>query len=216
MARESLIALMQFRPFGRGAKVPFGAVSSAWAPNGLGTRAGKPCRNKSTRSQRGVTLIETMLAAAILIIVVVGLLPVLVMGFQTTEQQGNIATRTSEYAQDKMESLLNLNFTDGTTDTTVFPPVLGCCGLGGAMAASSTVGAIPPTAAVPQYVDYFDANDNLLATAVGAYYTRQWSISTDATNTLKTITVVVTSLKGAAVKGLPPSTTLVCIKSSGL
>src|SRR6266849_813153 len=98
-------------------------------------------------SQRGVSIIETTIAAAVLITVVVGVLPVFIMASQTTEQQGDITTRTTEYAQDKMESLFNLAFDDGATDTTIFPAATaGGTGLGGTMAASSTVGAIPPTA----------------------------------------------------------------------
>jgi type II secretory pathway pseudopilin PulG len=184
------------------------------------------------RSESGVTLIETMVAVAILLIVVVGIVPVFTLGFQFTEQQGDTATRTTEYAQDKMEQLLTLSninvnsdgFNDGTTDTTVFPAnPTGCtgtgtniCGLGGTMAANSTVGAIPPAAPVAKFVDYLDRNGNLLTSSTGADYTRQWKITTDATATLKTITIVVTSLRTAGVQGAAPSTTLVCIKSSNL
>ena len=39
------------------------------------------------RSQRGVTLVETMVASAILIIVVAGLLPVFAVGIRTTNQR---------------------------------------------------------------------------------------------------------------------------------
>jgi Tfp pilus assembly protein PilW len=175
------------------------------------------CRKSRGRSERGVTLIETMMAALILIIVVVGLLPIFVLGFQMNEQQGDIATRTTEYAQDKIESLVNLQFADGATDTTQYPPVAsGGTGLGGAMAASTTVGSIPPTAAVTGYVDYLDVNGNLLTSSTNAYYRRQWSIATDSTGNLKTITVDATSLQAAGIKGLAPSSELVYIKANGL
>ena len=183
----------------------------------LTLRWGKRSRNNA-RLERGVTMIETMIAVAILLIVVVGVLPVFTVGFQVTEQQGDISTRTSEYAQDKMESLIKLNFTDGATDTTVYPPAaVGGTGLGGAMGASATVGAVPPAAAVAKYVDYYAYDGTYQnGTAAGAYYTRQWSITTDATGTLKTITVAVTSVQKSGVLGLAPSTTLVCIKSNNL
>jgi type II secretory pathway pseudopilin PulG len=182
-----------------------------------GIGPGKRRRRNNALAERGVTLIETLVATAILMIVVTGVLPVFTLGFQTTEQAGDLATRTTEYAQDKLESLIKLDFNDAATDTTVFPPnAAGGSGLGGAMAANTTVGAVPPTAAVSQYVDYLDFNGNLLASSTGAYYTRQWMISTGSSTTLKTITVVVTSLHAAGIKGLSPSTTLVCIKSSGL
>jgi len=198
-------------------------------------KSAKGGRKNRPRSERGSTLIETMLAVAILLIVIVGLLPIFVVGIQTTNQQADLATRTTEYAQDKMEQLLTLNainltsdgFNDGTTDTTVFPSVTdgstGCtgsgantCGLGGTMAASSTVGSVPPAAAVKYFADYLDVNGNLLTSSTGAYYTRQWKVTTDSTATLKTITIVATAVQGAGVKGLAPSSTLVSVKSSGL
>jgi hypothetical protein len=203
--------------------------------NLLGNKPRKYCRKNTARLQRGVTLVETMLASAILIIVVAGLLPVFAIGIRTTNQQGDVATRTTEYAEDKMEQLLTLNvinltsdgYNDGTTDTTVFPSVTdgstGCtgtganiCGLGGSMAASSSIGSIPPAAPVKWFVDYVDANGNLLPNSTGAYYTRQWKVTTNAANTSKSITITTTSLLAAASNGLAPATTLVCIKSSGL
>jgi hypothetical protein len=180
-------------------------------------RPRKRSRNNDALSERGVSLIETIMAGAILMTVVIGVLPAFILATQTTEQQGDIATRTTEYAQDKMESLIKLDFNDAATDTTVFPPnAAGGSGLGGTMIANSSVGAVPPAAAVASYVDYLDSNGNLLTSSTGAYYTRQWSISTDSTATLKTITVVVNSVQAAGVKGLAPSAALVCIKSSGL
>jgi len=179
-----------------------------------------------------VSLIETMMAAVVLIIMTLGLLPAFVAGIQATNQQGDVGTRTTEFAQDKMEQLLNLSsinissdgFNDGTTDTTVYPAnPSGCtgtgsniCGLGGTMAASTTMGSIPPAAAVSKFVDYLDMNGNLLTSSTGAYYTRQWSVTTDSTGTLKTITVVASSLQAAGVSGAAPKATLVSVKSSGL
>jgi hypothetical protein len=187
-----------------------------------GIRPGKGCRKDAARSQRGVTLVETLVAGIVLMIVVVGLLPVFVFGLQTTNTQGNVATRTTEYAQDKMEQLLALTFSDGTTDTTVYPAAAnGCagstCGLGGgAMAASTSIGSIPPAAVVTYFVDYLDVNGTLLTSSTGAYYTRQWKISIDATQNLKTITVVVTSVDSPGINGLAPSATLVSVKANGL
>ena len=189
------------------------------------------------RLERGSTLIETLVAAAILIIVVAGLLPVFMLATQTTYAQGDVATRVTEYAQDKMEQLLSLNkdniisdgFNDGTTDTTVFPAAVNAldgttsctgtspniCGLGGVMAASSTVGSIPPAAPVTYFADYLDSNGNLLTSSTGAYYTRQWQVSTDSTGNLKQITVVASSIS-AGLKGGAVSMKLVAIKAANL
>jgi Tfp pilus assembly protein PilW len=190
--------------------------------NMFGIKPRTRCRKDTARSERGVTLVETLVAGAILMIVVVGLLPVFVFGLQITNTQGDVATRTTEYAQDKMEQLITLSsFTDGTTDTTRYPAVAnGCagftCGLGGSMTASSSIGSIPPAAAVTYFVDYLDINGNLLTSSTGAYYTRQWKITTDSTGNLKTITVVASSLQAAGVKGIAPSSTLVSVKAQGL
>ena len=114
------------------------------------------------RWERGSSLIETLVAAAILIIVVAGLLPVFMLATQTTYAQGDVATRVTEYAQDKMEQLVSLNkdniifdgFNDGTTDTTVFPAAVNAldgttsctgispyiCGLGGASSGTTGCG----------------------------------------------------------------------------
>jgi hypothetical protein len=219
MARVFVNRFMQRPP---GALRARGRFGSARAAMNVATGAGNRCRKKGTLSQSGVTIIETMVAAVVLLIVVTGVLPVFIIGFQSTEQQGDIATRTTEYAQDKMELLMNLAFTDSTTNTTsaTYPaPIIGGPGLGGVMGPSTTVGSIPPAAPVVGYVDYLDANGNPLGpTAAGAFYTRQWSILTDsaATPTLKTITVVVTYLQAGGIQGKAPSTTLVCVKSSGL
>jgi type II secretory pathway pseudopilin PulG len=207
--------------------------------NVLGIRPGKRCRKDPAQSERGVTLVETLVAALVLIIVVVGLLPVFVFGIQTTNTQGDVATRTTEYAQDKMEQLLSLDkinltsdgFNDGVADTTQFPTAINgvngavstctgaagfICGLGGTMAASSSIGSIPPAAPVTFFVDYLDINGNLLTSSTGAYYTRQWKVDTDSTATMKTITIVASSLQAVGVKGIAPSATLVCVKASKL
>ena len=189
------------------------------------------------RLERGSSLVETLVAAGILVIVVAGLLPVFMLATQTTYAQGDVATRVTEYAQDKMEQLVSLNkdniisdgFNDGTTDTTVFPAAVialdgttsctgtspNICGLGGVMAASTTVGSIPPAAPVTYFVDYLDTNGNLLTSSTGAYYTRQWQVSTDSTGNLKTITVVASSVS-AGIKGGAVSMKLVTVKAANL
>ena len=155
----------------------------------------------SAHGERGTVLIEAMIAAALLVIVAAGLMNAFLVVIAQNQAQGNIATRTTEYSQDKMEQLMALSFTDA--------------GLGGAMAASSTVGSIPPAAVISSYVDYLDRSGNT-ATSTTAEYTRQWKISTDSTATLKTITVVVTGKVPGRSFGLAPSTMVVCVKSSGL
>ena len=83
------------------------------------------------------------------------------------------------------------------------------------MAAGSTAGSLPPQVPVTGYADYRDSIGNS-APAATAAYTRQWTVSTDSTATLKTITVVVTGKVPRGSFGLAPSTKVVCLKSSGL
>ncbi len=129
--------------------------------------------------------------------------------------QGEIATRTVEYCQDKMEQLNALPFADAGTDTTTYPSSpTGGPGLGGAMAPNSTLGSVDPAAPAAQFVDYVDASGNLLSSSNGAFYTRQWMIQTDSTGTRKTLTVVTRAKTAAGGRGTPPSTTLICLKTS--
>src|SRR5260370_9450355 len=72
-------------------------------------------------SQAGMSLLETMIALAILLIATVGLLSMGMAAIGTTENQGHLAARTAEYAQDKMEQLMSLGYPDQVTDTTQFP-----------------------------------------------------------------------------------------------
>jgi Tfp pilus assembly protein PilV len=73
------------------------------------------------RSQAGISILETMIAVVILLVVSVGILSMAMVSMTTTENQGHRAARTAEYAQDKAEQLLSLYWGDQTSDTTVFP-----------------------------------------------------------------------------------------------
>src|SRR3972149_5226829 len=68
-------------------------------------------------AEAGMTLIETIIALAVLFIVATGLMGLAVVATVTTENQGHLATRTAEYAQDKMEQLMSLKYGDSSSDT---------------------------------------------------------------------------------------------------
>src|SRR5260370_40191761 len=130
--------------------------------------------SRSRKPQAGMTLLETMIALAILLVVAAGVMGLAGVAVSTTETQGHLAARTAEYAQDKMEQLLALKFCDGDTtgtagtDTTVFPAVVGT-GTGLAGCSDMTVGtaksggSLSTTAPTAGYVDYLDASGNLVA-----------------------------------------------------
>lgn len=167
-----------------------------------------------TRRRDGFTLLETMIAMTVLAVGVLGTAALFGVAIGTNKGQGEIGTRTIEYAQDKMEQLTALTYADAGTDTTTYPSTpVGGPGLGGAMGPNTTIGSVDPAAPVAQFVDYLDGSGNLVPGAQGALYTRQWMIQTDATGTMKTITVVAIASNSGGGRGLPPSTRLVCIKT---
>jgi hypothetical protein len=133
-------------------------------------------RNTFT-SERGTTLVETAIALAILLVVMVGLLSMAAFATSLTENQGHLAARTTEYAQDKMEQLLALAYNDAQTDTSaasIVPPITGGTGL--AIGGSSN-----PSSPVNKYVDWLDSSGGLLGGGTTApstwFYERVWEIT---------------------------------------
>lgn len=165
-------------------------------------------------SINGFGLIEVMIAMSILLVGLGAILNVFMLAAGLNANQGEVSKRVTEYAQDKMEQLLALDFPDSTTDTTVYPTGTGGTGLGGAMAANATLpsGGINPASPATGYVDYLDSSGGLLTDGTAAFYVRQWSISTGSATTLKTITVSVRATRSLG-PGQPPSITIVSYKS---
>ena len=167
---------------------------------------------KLRAAQDGVTILETLIAMSVLLVVSVGILAMGMVAMTTTENQGHRAARTTEYAQDKAEQLLSLAYIDSTSDTTVFPTAnTGCCGL-------TVGGSSDPNAPVAQYSDYLDANGNLLPSGGGApagwFYKRVWQISTPpGTANLKQITVTATAAAGVS-NGQAPRSSVTVLKTS--
>jgi Tfp pilus assembly protein PilV len=152
--------------------------------------------------QDGTTIIEVVVASAILVTLMAGLMSLAGLAISTTENQGHLAARTTEYAQDKMEQLLALAYADATSDTTVFPATAaGGTGL-------AVGGSANPSTPVTKYVDYLDQSGNLCGTAsasciapvgtaapTGWFYQRVWVVSSPSTG-LKQITVTATIAHG--------------------
>ena len=114
-----------------------------------------------TRAEAGLSLLEVMIALGILLVVSLGILPLGLIAISTTENQGHLAARTTEYSQDKMEQLLTLAYNDAVTDTRVFPSAAtGGTGL-------AIGGSANPNAPVTGYADYLDVDGNVLASGIG-------------------------------------------------
>jgi hypothetical protein len=161
--------------------------------------------------ESGTTLIETIFATSILVVGMAGLMGLTSMAVSITENQGHLGARTTEYAVDKMEQLLELTYGDAQSNTTFFPSTnSGGTGMGGNLAVGSSVGSSNPATPVVGYTDYLDSNGNVLCTASSPcaatppptwYYRRVWLISVPSAN-LKQITVtatVKTSVAGAMI-----------------
>ncbi len=154
-------------------------------------------------SERGTTLIETMVALTLLLIVLAGVVPMGILAISTTDSQDQ-STRTNEYAQAKLEQLLALSYTDTTANTAVAPTsATGGPGL-------AIGGSLVVTSAVVGYVDYLSRSGAVLpsvggAPPVGAAYKRVWQISSPKAN-LKQLTVTATLLLRSLNSALTRST----------
>ena len=143
------------------------------------------------RSQDGFTLLETLCALGLL-------------ATKVTENQGHLVARTTEYAQDKLEQLLALAYGDSTSDTRVFPATsTGGTGL-------TVGGSINTGAPVTGYVDYLDANGNVLTSTNGApanwFYMRAWQVTTPRANLKQvTVTAIVRAAAAGGLGGVPRS-----------
>jgi len=158
----------------------------------------------------GTTLIETAIASAILLVVMVGLMSMAALATMFTENHGHLEARTTEYAQDKMEQLLVLTFTDSTSNTIVFPAAAS--GGTGLAVGGSTNTAAP----VNGYVDWLGNDGTLLGGGTTApanwFYQRVWQITNPSTG-IKQITVTST-VRASVGRALIPKSTVVALKSS--
>jgi hypothetical protein len=161
-------------------------------------------------SERGTTIIETVIAAAILMVGMVGLASMASLAVMYTENHGHLEARTTEYAQDKMEHLLALAYTDAVSNTTVFPAATSG---GTGMAIGGSIDTETP---VNGYVDWLKYNGDMLGGGATApdewFYERVWQISSPSTG-IKQITVVA-SARAAVGGAMIPKSTVVMLKSS--
>lgn len=190
------------------------------------TRQRNAALSRNRKPQSGMTLVETMIALAILLVVATGVMGLASVAVSTTETQGHLAARTAEYAQDKMEQLLALKFCDGGTDgqsgtnTTVFPSVTNPAGTGLAGCSDMTNGvplsggSLSTTAPTAGYVDYLDASGNLVASTAAWEYIRVWQITIPpSTSGMKQITVLAQARYAIGSNGQVPQSTVVALKT---
>jgi Tfp pilus assembly protein PilV len=161
-------------------------------------------RSNSSKNESGMTLVESLIAILILTVGLLTLAQVLAFSIMASKTHGRDAGKATAAAQEKLEELVGLRFSDTTTDLTVSPPTsAGGTGL-------TAGGSVYPSNPVQGYSDYIDLTGNRIS-ATNAAYTRQWQVVNNSA-TLKTITVSVVSNKSYQ-SGTAPSTVLITQKA---
>jgi len=176
------------------------------------------------KTERGVSLIEVMVAVLISTFVITSLGGVVFVATAQNKNQGVEMSRVTVYAQDKIETLMNLDWYDCTLTT----PTAECNTTGitdsawnqGLKAGGSLtyVAGCPTSGASIGYVDFLDAAGNQYTGAdcsvVGTYaYQRQWQV-TDVIATgadtpgLKRVDVIVWSRNAVNTGSAAPSAML--------
>ncbi len=176
----------------------------------------------------GFSLIEVLVAAALLIVAAAGVGQLLALGLQTTES-GRETTSTGALASQKMEQLRSLTWTydeagapssDAYTDLSRDPPASGGRGLD-----PSPPGTLDRD--VAGYVDYLDARGRWIGAGPDpppdAMFVRRWAIQTlgddpQDTRVLIVLAAVVTEDRAAIGTGvsrarLPRDTVLVSLET---
>ena len=179
---------------------PEQTAPTTWTSNGV---------MRGDNDERGTTLIEATIASAILIVMMTGLISMGTLATVHTENEGHLAARTTEYAQDKMEQLLALAYTDAVSDTVVFPTA-SSGGTGLAVGGSSS-----PGAPANGYVDWLGPDGSLLGGGTAApsnwLYERVWQVTSPSTG-VKQITVAVT-VRLAVGGAMRPKSTVAALKA---
>jgi hypothetical protein len=160
-----------------------------------------------------MSLIETAIATAILLVVLVGLMSAIGVATALTENEGHLSARAAEYAQDKMEQLFGLAYSDTISDTTAIPTApTGGTGL----AAGGSSDSNNPVAG---YVDFLDSDGKPLCPCADAtppaawFYKRVWQVAVPVGSTgLKQITVT-SAVRRSFAKAIVPKASVTALRS---
>ncbi len=181
------------------------------------------------RNDQGFSLVETMIATLIAFMAVTGLGFTVFVAMVANRNQGQETTRLTTIADEKIEELVRLNYTDVSTNTTLVKDSGWNIGLTASPAGEDMkVLAACPASGTPNegYVDFLDVNgtaaqdfcaniistNNLNGTGQGWSYQRRWQII-QLTAALKQITVVVYSRLATDPKGNPTQVSLTTFKT---
>lgn len=171
---------------------------------------------------RGVSLVETMIAVLVAFIAMSSMGAVIFSAMVTNKNQGTETTRMTALAREKMEQLLRLPYNDITTNTTLITDTGWDVGLTSNPATDlSQLTSCPPTGDPNVgYVDFLDNGGQPLAgvceTAIadGFGYTRRWKIAdVSGVTGLKQITVIVYAPNAVRAGGALPTVAMTTFKS---
>ena len=174
------------------------------------------------RYESGVSLVETMIAVLVAFIVMSSIGAVIFSSMVANKNQGTEVTRMTALAQEKMEQLARLSFSNTTTNTTLITDSGWSIGLTTNASTDLTQLASCPTTGTANvgYVDFLDNNGQPLsgacATAIasGFGYQRRWKItSVSGVTGLKQIVVVVYARNAVTTSSAPPMVSLTTLKS---
>ena len=175
------------------------------------------------RDERGVSLVETMIAVLVAFIAMSSIGAVIFSAMVANKNQGAETTRMTALAQEKVEQLVRLGYTDVTTNTTLITDTGWPIGLtANSLTDLNQLGACPGVGSANiGYVDFVDNNGQPLAGACSAAvasafgYERRWKITTVSAGPpgLKQIVVVVYAPNAVNAGGPVPTVVLTTFKS---
>ena len=164
-----------------------------------------------------MTLVETMIAAAILGSVIVGIAGLVSQSIKQSKNMGSTMSQATALAAQKVDQLMTMQWCSGVSPAPGCPVLAAPLTAGGSILADikNPSWANVATAANPaDYVEYLDSAGvpvpgAVSSTDVGVFFTRRWQI-TDSTATTKLIEAVVV---GTGIGSAAPSANMACIKA---
>jgi type II secretory pathway pseudopilin PulG len=154
----------------------------------------------SNATERGMTLLETLIAVGICGSIMVTLAALVSASIAQSKNMGSTTSQATALAAQKIDQLITLQF---TATATAAPLVC----------ATSPCGSI--SADTTGYVEYLDPTGNIVSGATspasaGVFFTRRWQI-TNSTTTTKLVEVQVTGTAVSSKK--PPQVNMACVKA---
>ncbi|HUU12726.1 MAG TPA: hypothetical protein VM182_03335 [Terriglobia bacterium] len=176
----------------------------------------------SKRNDRGVSLVETMIAVLVAFITMSSLGGAIFIAMVTNKNQGTETTRMTALAREKIEQLTRLSYSNTTTNTTLITDTGWNVGLTSNSFSDVTQLSACPLSGDPNvgYVDFLNTNSQPLAGACSAAiasgygYERRWRIAdVSGVTGLKQISVVVYAPNAVRAGGAMPTVAVTTFKS---